>query len=283
MEKQNKESIINVITKVIILRLIIVIIVEIRKIVIVIVLAIHVNVNVKFKFTNIVALETLFLRGSVIPQPSPSPSSPSSSALPSLPVTSCQYYHRLPLLGFFRPVHANADSADTENTSGIEVDNHNDESIWKKLQFSPGYLSRYWSLIFSPLKFAFVKGVEVDGFVDHFRCTPWYSASSPFFFHLFHLHCFLFNPPLLPQTFSYFFSAPLFLPLVAVVRYHRHYHSLSRLNYQIIMNCFVIQGCNMKYRISNQLFHSYDMKVLGRSWPHNAVCDQRGTTSVQKS
>ena len=46
MEKQNKESIINVITKVIILRLIIVIIVEIRKIVIVIVLAIHVNVNV---------------------------------------------------------------------------------------------------------------------------------------------------------------------------------------------------------------------------------------------
>ena len=119
--------------------------------------------------------------------------------------------------------------------------------------------------------------------VDHFRCTPWYSASSPFFFHLFHLHCFLFNPPLLPQTFSYFFSAPLFLPLVAVVRYHRHYHSLSRLNYQIIMNCFVIQGCNMKYRISNQLFHSYDMKVLGRFWPHNAVCDQRGTTSVQKS
>ena len=136
MEKQNKESIINVITKVIILRLIIVIIVEIRKIVIVIVLAIHVNVNVKFKFIDIVALETLFLRGSVIPQPSPSPSppsppSPSSSSLPSLPVTSCQYYHRLPLLGFFRPVHANADSADTENTSGIEVDNHDDESIWK--------------------------------------------------------------------------------------------------------------------------------------------------------
>ena len=143
MEKLNKESIINVITKVIILRLIIVIIVEIRKIVIVIVLAIHVNVNVKFKFINIVALETLFLRGSVIPQPSPSPSPPSPSSpspspsssssfsLPSLPVTSCQYYHRLPLLGFFRPVHANADSADTENTSGIEVDNHDDESIWK--------------------------------------------------------------------------------------------------------------------------------------------------------
>ena len=128
MEKQNKESIINVITLVIILRLIIVIIVEIRKIVIVIVLAIHSNLSVKFKFTNIVALETLFLRGSVIPQPSPSPSPPSpsssSSSLPSLPVTSCQYYHRLPLLGFFRPVHANADSADTENTSGIEVDNH---------------------------------------------------------------------------------------------------------------------------------------------------------------